>query len=122
MTTAAAKRYNLRSAEYLRRARAYLAAGDLEQAAEKGWGAAAVAVKACAESRGMHHNGHRQLWQVVHTLARESDDLELAELFGIAGELHVNFYEDWLEPDVVDRYLLRVEQLTERLVALAEPD
>ena len=32
--------------------------GDLRQASEKGWGAAAQMVKALAEQRGWQHNNH----------------------------------------------------------------
>ena len=74
MTTARATHYNDLSGEYLRKARAHLAEGDLTQASEKGWGAAAVAVKAIAEARELDHTGHRELWRVVRLLVRETGD------------------------------------------------
>ena len=40
-------------------------------------------------------------------------------MFGLAGELHTNFYEGWLDRETVDAYLSRVEQLTGKLSALA---
>ena len=43
------------------KAKMHLAGCGLTQAGEKGWGAAAVAVKAVAEARGMRHEGHREL-------------------------------------------------------------
>ena len=44
--------------EFLAAARACLAEGDLLQASEKGWGAAARMVKAVAETRGWRHSSH----------------------------------------------------------------
>ena len=46
------KTYQERSWAFLAKAREELAVGDLEQASEKGWGAAAMMVKAVAGQRG----------------------------------------------------------------------
>ncbi len=119
MTTARATHYNDLSAEYLRKARAHLAEGDLTQASEKGWGAAATAVKAVAEARGWQHDGHRDLWHVVRQLVRETSDRDLRLHFGYAQTMHINFYEAWLERDDVEEYLVQVEQLVGKLDALA---
>ena len=45
----------------LAQAHAELEAGDLRQASEKGWGAAAQMVKAAAADRGWSHRSHRDL-------------------------------------------------------------
>ena len=121
MPIATPELYPQRSVAYLQRARAHLAEGDLEQAAEKGWGAAAVAVKACAESRGLNHNGHRQLWDVIYLLRDETGDPAISVQFGIAGQLHTNFYEGWLKPAIAEDYLDQVEELLDRLSALTQP-
>ena len=44
--------------EFLNKARGYLAAGDLHQASEQGWGAAARMAKAVAPARGWPHERH----------------------------------------------------------------
>ena len=103
------------SAEYLRHARSLLADGDLTQASEKGWGAASVLVKAAAESRGWRHDGHRELWQALGRLADESEDEEMRRQFGLAGALHTNYYEAWLDAESVELYLGEVERLVEKL-------
>lgn len=41
------------SEEFMRRSKEYLSKGELLQASEKGWGAAAHAIKAYAASRGL---------------------------------------------------------------------
>ena len=81
-----------------------LANGDLRQASEKGWGAAAQMVKAVAEHRGLEHNGHRELFGVVSGLQNE----ELTSGFGLANSLHSNFYEGWMDSATVKLHLDRV--------------
>ena len=49
-----------------------LAKGDLQQASDKGWGAAAQMMKAIAESRGWEHGQHRHLHQITSRLRAES--------------------------------------------------
>ncbi len=115
MTTQSTGHYTDLSSEYLRRARAYLAEGDLTQASEKGWGAAAVAVKAAATARGLNHASHRQIRQAVQELAKEADDDEIRSFFGNANDLHMNFYEGWLDQETVTLYLSQVEQFIEKL-------
>ena len=44
--------------EFLNKARGYLAAGDLHQASEQGWGAAAHMAKAVAPAQGWPHERH----------------------------------------------------------------
>ena len=119
MTTARTGHYTDLSAEDLRKARAHLAEGDLTQASEKGWGAAAVAVKAVAEARGLRHEGHRELWRALEQFADETGDAELRAQFGLAGALHTNFYEAWLGAETVEEYLGQVERLVRKLGALA---
>ncbi len=115
MTTARTGHYSDLSAEYLRKARAHLSEGDLTQASEKGWGAAAVAVKAVAEARGLRHEGHRELWRALGQLANETGDPDMRRQFGLAGALHTNYYEAWLDEVMVEEYLGEVERLVGKL-------
>ena len=105
--------------EFLVKARAYLAEGDLLQASEKGWGAAAQMVKAVAEARGWRHQGHRQLYEVVDRLVAETGRRELRARFAEAGALHINFYEGWLSAEAVGAHLDEVERLVNQLQPLA---
>ena len=119
MTTAQTNHYSDLSAEYLRKARTHLAEGDLTQASEKGWGAAATALKAVAEEREMDHHRHRDLWRIVRTLVRETGDADIRGAFSRAESLHANFYEAWMEHEDVEDNLAHVERLVEKLAALA---
>ena len=88
-----AQTYRERSREYLSKAFRELADGDLPQASEKGWGAAAQMVKAVADQRGMAHHSHALLLQIAYALEQETGDAALGELFDAANSLHGNFYE-----------------------------
>ena len=74
--------YNATGRDFLERARAYLDDGDLLQASEKGWGAAAQMVKAVAETRGWRHQDHRSLYGVVNRLASEAGDVDISTAVG----------------------------------------
>ena len=107
-----------RSRDFMVNARKELATGDLEQASEKAWGAAAAILKAVADVRGLDQNKHGHLYGIVRVLARESRDRELHRLFHVANGLHKNFYENWLEADEieagmddVERFVGKVERL-----------
>ena len=107
--------YREASQEYLQHAHQALEEGDYPQASEKLWGAAAVMVKAVAESRGWPHNGHNQLFSAINRLADETGDEELPTLFRAAGFLHTNFYERWLPPEDVARAAGEVNRLLQKL-------
>ena len=119
MTTEQVIHYRELSAGYLRHSRVLLAEGDLTQASEKGWGAAAVLVKAVAEDRGLDHNGHFLLRRIVRQLVEETGDDELSEHFGLAESLHINYYEARLPAEDVELYLGHVERFVGKLEALA---
>ena len=104
--------------DFLERAQAYLAEGDLLQASEKGWGAAAQMVKAVAEARGWRHQDHRSLYQAMSRLAQEAGDEGIITAFGLAGALHTNFYEGWLPREIVEQHLTQVAELVDKLEAL----
>ena len=85
--------YRRQSRVFLSRARNFLAEGDLHQASEKGWGAAAWMAKAVAESRGWKYNRHNEFFKVMHQARQLSGDGRLRTLADTAGTLHGNYYE-----------------------------
>jgi uncharacterized protein (UPF0332 family) len=110
--------YRERSRAFLSKAREELRAGDLEQASEKGWGAAALMVKAVADERGKEHKQHRHLFSVVGDLVKETNDRELGLLFHVANDLHSNFYENWLSPEQVEQVVEEVERFVDKVERL----
>ena len=103
------------AAAFLLKARTYLDEGDLLQASEKGWGAAARMVKAVAEERGWQHTSHGDLFVAVNRIAAELDDAQLRRLFLSLSALHQNFYEGWFSEEMVADALGDVEEFAHRL-------
>ena len=102
--------YRNAAALLLTQARQELSRGDVRQASEKGWGAAAQAVKAVAEGRGWEHKSHFALFEAVRTLVRETGNENLDTLFHVANSLHGNFYENWMPDESVGSGLDRVAE------------
>ena len=113
-----AQKYRESNRHLLSQARSGLAAGDVCQASEKGWGAAAQMVKAIAEGRGRQHRGHAQLFDAVATITAETGDDDIGRLFELASAMHINFYEDWYGASRVERGLRDVESLLDKLEPL----
>ena len=103
--------YREQSRIFLAQAREELAKGDIPQASEKAWGAAAQMVKAVAQQRGWEHRGHRELHRVIRRLRRETGVRESRPLFSSANDLHSNFYENLYEAVDVQDLLPEVERL-----------
>ena len=110
--------YRTAGKELLDQATHELAIGDVRQASEKGWGAAAQMVKAVAEQRGWQHNNHASLYRVIDALAKETQDQETYRLFQVAGSLHTNFYENWETPGGVASGLQDVQRFLDKLATL----
>ena len=111
-------RYTEAGQELLAKAKRSVYGGDLLQASEKGWGAAAQAVKAVAERRGWRHDNHRLLYEIANRLATEASDPEIRTLFSVASALHTNFYEHWMPEEMVASNVEKVAELVARLEAL----
>jgi hypothetical protein len=112
--------YNAASRQFLNKAYEELAQGDVVQASEKGWGAAAQMVKDIAEQRDWTHTSHPALRQIVSRLVEETGDDRLSTLFRVADSLHINFYENWDTPIMVELGLKDVQQLLDKLEPLLE--
>ena len=115
MTT---QKYREASRHLLQQARSELAIGDVRQASEKAWSAAAQIVKAVANQRGWEHHGHAQLFDVIDDLRAETRDREIRALFDVASALHSNFYEDWRSSENVAEGLDDVERFLDQLEPL----
>ena len=83
--------------ELMGKAGDYFSEGDLRQASEKGWGAAAQLTKAVAENwrnAGVTHGRHQDLRTLVHGLSTAAPRQGLLDGFRAAESLHENFYEN----------------------------
>jgi hypothetical protein len=110
-----ASHYEQLSRKLLQDGEALLSQGDHHQASEKFWGASATMAKAVAEKMGWPHNQHRELYRVVSRLAQETGQPELNRFFVSASALHMNFYEDWFQPEQVEEAIPQVRELVAQL-------
>ncbi len=70
-----------------------LARGELEEAGNKLWGAAAHAIKAAAETRGWEHHAHALLEEAVDRLIHEAGaPLHIWGQYMMASAYHRRFY------------------------------
>ena len=109
--------YRSAATQLLQQARQELARGDVRQASEKGWGAAAQAVKAVAESRDWKHNTHAGLFNIVTRLSEETRNNDLDRMFVTASGLHINFYENWLTTNMVG---VGIEEVAQFVTIMAD--
>ena len=100
------------ASEFLFEGREYLVAGDVHQASEKGWGAAAHMAKAVALAQGWEYTRHSQFHRIMNQAGRVTGSGRLPLLHGRAEILHVNYYE--LEED------LDTGQISQDLDSVAE--
>ena len=111
-------KYRTAASDFLNQAFEELEDGDLRQASEQGWGAAASVVKAMAEQRGWDHHSHDRLFEVAALLTEESGDVNIRRDFQMASSLHTNFYEGWLHEEMVRDGLYQVQRLLTALEPL----
>lgn len=107
--------------KFMREAEEFLATGDYVQAGEKLWGAAAEMVKAVAARRGIELRVHRSISEFVSRLHKENPRLGLAEDFHIANNLHTNFYEDWLDSEMILVGAEAVRRFANKMRGLLQP-
>ena len=115
MTTQA---YQQASQRFLDQAKQELAAGDLPQASEKGWRAAAQMIKAIAERRSWEHGNHRHYHRTISRLRAETGDRDVYRFFSVANDLHGNFYENEMSAEDIAESLDDVQALLDRLETL----
>ncbi|WP_148678595.1 PaREP1 family protein [Thermoproteus uzoniensis] len=111
-----ARTYAEAALELLKAADEELRAGDLRQASEKIWGAAALAVKAYAYWReGVRLASHGELWRYAKKTADELGGW-VHDAWAQANAMHINFYEGWATAEQVAEALKRVEKLVKEIV------
>ena len=98
------------------------AAGDIVQASEKLWGAAAHAVMAVAQEREWNHSSHRSLKNTVIRLSREQGDPLIETQFLAAEKFHRNFYHDSMEDWERDADRPLVHDFVRRVLALLKSE
>ena len=109
--------YREDSRRLLAQAESELAAGDVRSASEKGWGARprwSNPLLTGADGR----IGATSRYNSIARLVAETGDDEIRQLFAVAGDLHVNSYENWNNADNVAAGLADVQRLLDKLEQL----
>ena len=103
MTSEGTREYRSQAWDFLAKSRQYLADGDLHQASEKGWGAAAHMMKAVAAARGWEYEMHDQFRSAVRNARQWSRDERLRTLGYSAEALYKNYYQRkiFLDPEEI---------------------
>ena len=97
-------------------------AGRLFLASEMAWGAVAHYLKSIAKYRGWRNETHQDLRDIARDLSYETEDPGMImRLYSRAGDLHSNFYEDWLPDTQVSDSIRRSEELIRRLEGRNRP-
>ena len=109
--------YESQAREFLSNSREFLAVGNLHQASEKGWGAAAHMAKAVATAQGWQYETHADFGEVLYQASRLAKNPRIRELRGIANELHQNYYrrKRHLNADAIREDVETVAELLEIL-------
>ena len=110
-----AREYIEASLELLSQARGEAAKGNVRQAAEKTWGAVALAVKAYAyRKEGRSLRSHRDLWEYKDKVADELGEW-VGRAFREASGLHTCFYEGWCTERDIREVIVEVEKLIRKI-------
>lgn len=112
-------KYAAMSRDYLGLAEGYLRQGNLVQASEKSWAAAACGLKAIAEQRGWRHQSHSLLYDLSGQVADELSRPDLRDLFAVANSMHQNLYENWMPEEGVEHGVGRVKEYLAELASVS---
>lgn len=101
--------------ELVEKAREELARGDIRQASEKIWSAAALAVKAYAYWKGGRRlSSHGELWEYTQVLRRDLGRWVYGS-WAYANAMHTCFCEGWCVKEHVESAIEDVEKLVKAI-------
>ena len=100
-----------------------LARGELEEASNKLWGAAAHAIKAVAESRGWEHHAHNLLEETVDRLVQEEGaPMDIWIQYLTASAYHQRFYGGPPPAHAIRRGVELIAEFIQTLESLPPPN
>ncbi len=117
---ATATRHMEISGMFLEQAQLEFSRGDLLQASEKAWGSVAHCVKSVARERGWPNSSHGDVLKNARKLVRLGSDPDgHGRMLVAMNALHVNFYEEHLESDDVERAIRDAKILVDEMTAVS---
>ena len=93
--------------------------GDVQQGAEKLWGAAAHAIMVVAQEREWPYQSHRSLKNAAIKLANEREDPLIEAHFAVAEKCHIYFYHGIMEEWELDADRRLARDFVLRVLALS---
>ena len=75
-------------------------------------------MKAVGAKRGVDLGTHASLWEYVSKLDKENPNWNLRRDFAYAGNLHQNFYEDWLPKEYIKDGVIIIKGFVNKLKTL----
>ncbi len=108
--------------DFLARSKSYLESGDLHQASEKGWGAAAHIIKAAAAANNWEYEVHDDFVNVVANARHRYRQPSLRGKSHAAQELHRNYYrrKRFLNAEEIGENIADVEAMIDVLQPFIE--
>ena len=121
-TLESAADYRHQAWDFLDKSRRYLAEGDLHQASEKGWGAAAHMAKAVADVQGWAYDTHTDFSVVMNQAVHLTGNDRLRDLRALANDLHRNYYQRkmFLDAGVIAKDIESIAELLDILAPFTE--
>ena len=110
------------SRELLLNARLELDKGDLLQASDKAWGAAAFAIKAVAEKRRWFNEADWKLRRAAEIISAELGDGDVIRSYSLTRDAHFNFYRHWYDAQGVEFAIAAAADLVAKLTPTLSPD
>ena len=109
--------YESQAREFLANSWDFLAAGNLHQASEKGWGAAAHMAKAVAVAHGWEYRDHADFSKVLNQARLLTNNPRIRQIRSVANELHINYYRRkmHLDAEAIREDLEEIAELLEIL-------
>ena len=116
------ERHALISRDFLVKAREELERGDLLQASEKAWGAAAHAIKAVAEKRRWFSEADWKLRRIANIVATEQQDNSIVNCYLATRNAHFNFYHHHYDAMDVGFAIAAAVELVTKMTATLDED
>ncbi len=101
--------------DLLEQSREEIDKGNIRQAAEKIWGATALAIKAYAELvEGKKLTSHRELWEFKNRVEKDFGEW-VYDAWMSANGMHTCFYEGWCGKEDAKKALKKVSRLVDEI-------
>jgi len=101
---------------YYENALKFLGEGNIRKASEFLWGSIAMQIKLLAlVKKNQHLGSHGQISSFIKGLSKELQDEEMLKSFEFLQRLHINFYDEVIDPEVFMLYVKEARKFLEKI-------